>query len=526
MNYIKSLHVEGYKKFKLLDMDFNEHMNIIVGENEAGKSTVLDALKTVLTQQYRNADKAILHDLFNIEMVKEFENNPSFNTLPYIVIETEFILDSKDSNSDYFYGEVYGDRKSQEEHFGIRFECRFDRELGSGLEKSIGEGKIPYEYYTLTWTTFANRPYVMLKKPLSFVFVDTSNNGSNYSYNNYNRTVFSKIYDDETKARVKNKFRENLNSTFDNVELENIDDHRKFGIDEKKVILESIISIYEDSIALENKGSGMESIIKTKIALSSKSKFDVITIEEPENHLCFSNMNKMLQEITSKQEGAQIIVTTHSSMITSRLNLNNVIWLAENHAQNLRNVKRETAKFFEKIDDNSILQLLLSKKVILVEGATEYLLVPMFFEQEEITSLADNEITIISCNGVSYKHYLEIAKETDKRIAVITDNDKKQKKIDEADRFNKDNDKQHIFMDKDIENWTWEKCVYLKNQETLDSLIKTEENAQYLFHGEDYGPKVGKMLNSKVETAYGMLTCGVKFEMPEYVKEAIEWINE
>ena len=40
MNYIKSLHIEGFKKFQTLDVEFNEHMNILVGENEAGKSTI------------------------------------------------------------------------------------------------------------------------------------------------------------------------------------------------------------------------------------------------------------------------------------------------------------------------------------------------------------------------------------------------------------------------------------------------------------------------------------------------------
>lgn len=44
MNYIKSLHIEGFKKFQTLDVEFNEHMNILVGENEAGKSTILDAM--------------------------------------------------------------------------------------------------------------------------------------------------------------------------------------------------------------------------------------------------------------------------------------------------------------------------------------------------------------------------------------------------------------------------------------------------------------------------------------------------
>lgn len=52
MNYIKSLHIEGLKKFRYFNMNFNKHMNILVGENEAGKTTILDAIKTVLNQQY------------------------------------------------------------------------------------------------------------------------------------------------------------------------------------------------------------------------------------------------------------------------------------------------------------------------------------------------------------------------------------------------------------------------------------------------------------------------------------------
>lgn len=120
MNYIKSLHIEGFKKFQTLDVEFNEHMNILVGENEAGKSTILDAIKTALNQQYRLADKSVLRDLFNAQMVEAFEANPSVKTLPRILIEVEFVLDPKTKNADYFYGEVYGTLKKQDEKFGIR----------------------------------------------------------------------------------------------------------------------------------------------------------------------------------------------------------------------------------------------------------------------------------------------------------------------------------------------------------------------------------------------------------------------
>ena len=202
MNYIKSLHIEGFKKFTSLDVEFNEHMNILVGENEAAKSTILDAIKTALNQQYRNADKSILRDLFNTQMVAAFKAEPSIRTLPRIYIEVELALDPQQKNASYFYGEIYGERKQQVEKFGIRFECKYDEELGTGMEQSIQEGKIPYEYYTLTWTTFANRPYQMIKRPLNFLAIDTTSSASAPSFNYFNRTLFTSRYDDATKAKA------------------------------------------------------------------------------------------------------------------------------------------------------------------------------------------------------------------------------------------------------------------------------------------------------------------------------------
>ena len=93
MNYIKSLHIEGFKKFNNLDVEFNKHMNILVGENEVGKSTILDAIKLDLNQQYKNSDKSILKDLFNATQVHKFECKPSVKTLPKILIEIEFELE-------------------------------------------------------------------------------------------------------------------------------------------------------------------------------------------------------------------------------------------------------------------------------------------------------------------------------------------------------------------------------------------------------------------------------------------------
>ena len=526
MNCITSLHIEGFKKFEKIDVTFNQHLNILVGENEAGKSTILEAIRIALNQQYRNADKSILRELFNMHQVEEFEENPSINTLPRILIEIEMELDASNKNSEYFNGEEYGLIKSQEEKTGIRFECRYDEELGSGIETSISAGQIPYEYYKLSWTTFANRPYQIIKRPLNFLVIDTERNNTSSAFNYFNKALFTSKYDESTRAQAKNKFSASINNAFDQLELTSIDENRKFGIDYKKVILENILSVYDHSIALENRGSGMESLIKTKIALQKSNHLDVIMIEEPENHLSFTTLQKMIEEIKEQQNDSQIILTTHSSMIASRLKLNNVLWIAGENVVSLEDLDPQVADFFTRIDNNSFLQLLLSKKAFLVEGATENLLLPKFYESETGKSIEKDSVAIISCNGVSYKKYLAAAEKTNKKIAVLTDNDGIQKKITEAQSFNSRHNLQQIFMSENLKEWTWEVCIYNQNKQILDEMIPVEDNADYKFNDRDYGKILGKMLNNKVDIAYKMVISGKDFKAPQYVKDAIQWLNK
>ena len=97
----------------------------------------------------------------------------------------------------------------------------------------------------------------------------------------------------------------------------------------------------------------MESLIKTEIALEKANGIDVILMEEPENHLSFTTLRKMLSEISIRQKESQIIVVTHNNLIASRLNLNNVIWITENRVKSLSNIDKNVADFFVKADDRN-----------------------------------------------------------------------------------------------------------------------------------------------------------------------------
>lgn len=122
MRYIKSIYIDGFKKFRTFTLNFNEDLNILVGENEAGKSTILEALMIVLNQNYMNLDKTLLAPLFNLENIEHFKNDPKIENLPKIYIEVELELDN-DAENIGFYGE---NNLAKKEKSGISFSCIFD----------------------------------------------------------------------------------------------------------------------------------------------------------------------------------------------------------------------------------------------------------------------------------------------------------------------------------------------------------------------------------------------------------------
>ena len=524
MKYLKQMKIHGFKKFKDFSIIFNKDTNIIVGDNESGKSTILEAIDVVLSQGYKNYDKYIIKELLNSDLVAKFKSSSNIEDLPYILIDLEFQLDDIPYSA-LFYGANHSLEKNQDK-FGIRFMCKIPDDIIADLMPIIELGQIPYDYYQMSWNTFQGDSYSSIKKPLNFLLIDNDNIDSNNSYNYYNKSLFSSNHDNKLQSEIKNDFRTKINELFLELPINNVNDEQKFGINERKVIFENIITILDNDIPIENKGKGKENIIKTKIALDRNvGKMDVIAIEEPENHLSYNHLKQMIDEIKN-QTGKQLIITTHESMIANSLDLRNILWIKDTSTSSLTNLNEQDADFFVKSSNNNILQFILSSKVILVEGPTEFLLIPKIFETLFGESIEKYGISIIECGGVTYKRYLDIAEKMNKKVSIITDNDTKQANIDKMTAFNSANEKIKIYMDQDLENWTWEKCFYILNSEKFDTLIEVDDRHDYRFHGVDYGKKLGKMLNNKVDTAYKMLKEEFNYEIPQYIKDALEWIKE
>ena len=68
--YIKRINIEGFKTFSNFDLDLNKSLNVIVGDNETGKTTLLEAINLALSCQLdgRGVQYELNPYIFNSDM--------------------------------------------------------------------------------------------------------------------------------------------------------------------------------------------------------------------------------------------------------------------------------------------------------------------------------------------------------------------------------------------------------------------------------------------------------------------------
>ena len=70
---IKKVVLHNFKKFKDFSADFRDGKNIIVGENESGKSTLLTAIDLTLSASFAKVEHIGFENLFNTDSIEHFK---------------------------------------------------------------------------------------------------------------------------------------------------------------------------------------------------------------------------------------------------------------------------------------------------------------------------------------------------------------------------------------------------------------------------------------------------------------------
>lgn len=156
---IKKVKIKNFKLFNgEFTLELHSGLNILVGPNEAGKSTILEAIHVALTGLYagRSIRGELSQYLFNKEAVERYIRSVNEGTPtapPSVVVEI------------FFDGEINAEFEGNDnsEHIGTEglcFEIAFDEKYREEYERLVERKdmrSLPIEYYEATWTTFARQ---------------------------------------------------------------------------------------------------------------------------------------------------------------------------------------------------------------------------------------------------------------------------------------------------------------------------------------------------------------------------------
>lgn len=522
MPAIKKLMLQNFKKFDSLMLEFDAGVNVLIGDNETGKSSVLLALDLALSASRSRVETIGYESILAQAAVRAFKRGPrTLDLLPTLIVDV--FLEEGDDQGFYGTQNLAGAMTD-----GLRMEIApLIEEFGTTILQLLREDpdNFPYEYYAVKFSTFSAAPHVSYRRPVKHLMLDSSRIDSEYAMREYTRTVFSFNAEPPQRYSLENCYRRGKEAFRDN-ELAALNAELgayQFGVRTSiRSNLETDLIITKDGIPIENRGKGEQCFIKTEFALrryEAKGELHALLLEEPENHLSHTKM-KLLVEQLANTAGNQLFIATHSSHICSRLDLRHALLLgSDQKAGRLRALSDGTATFFMKAPDNNVLEFALSKKVILVEGDAEFILIEeMYKKHSDGRSPQADQVHIISIGGTSFKRYLELGKLLGINVAAIRDNDGNYQQHCVENYEGCLYNGARIFADQDNNRSTFEIGLYQDNQAACEALFAAGRKKLTV---QEY------MLKNKADAAFELLTKKAdELVAPQYIKDAIAWIKE
>lgn len=541
--HISKIHIENFKLFKgSFDLTLNKGVNILVGNNEAGKSTIIEAIHLALTGLYNG--KYLKNDLsqyvFNNEIINEYiqslEQDNQILPLPQILIE--IYMEGED------LAEFEGDGNHDMSKFtGISLKIAFDEKYQKEYEELVKVGGIktlPIEYYNILWSSFARDENITPKSiPIKSALIDSASNKQQNGSDIYISRIVKDFLESEEIVKISQAHRLMKDSFMEHDAIKAINEKIKNAakISEKKVELSvelssknawesSLITCIED-IPFHFIGKGEQCLVKTKLALGHKKakEANIILFEEPENHLSHTKLNQLVSDITKENSERQILISTHNSFVANKLGLGNLILLNDKKTVCLNDLSNDTFNFFKKLAGYDTLRLILCEKAILVEGDSDELIVQKAFMVKNNDCLPiEKGIDVISV-GTSFLRFLEIAEKIKKKVAVVTDNDGDfDNKITKKYENYKDSSYIKIFADNRNNLNTLEPQLVDANKDNFDAFCEVLgiEKNKY-----DTSEKISEYMQShKTDCALKIFNLDKQINFPAYINGVIDWCNE
>lgn len=481
--YISKLIIRNFRAFEFVELSFNKGLNVIIGENNSGKSAIIDALRICLG--HGKSDNGIFIQESDLHLDP---NDPSHKSNE-IQFDLIFEFGNKAIEKECFYDFISQDTETDQQtaqlHLKYTLEVTAKRKY---FKRSVwggdNEGQlIPYEALQEIFFTYLSplRDAVSSLKPYSYDNKTSQLFNQLTTYNIPGKeepeklndekkdTLGSDLYSVFTNDKSHWKFileagREKvndhltgtgINNKFPQIEMSYVG--RKYsdvvrGIELRRPIYlpEKLKGYDQKYFELHQNGLGENNLIYASVILGDLINrcedddleiFNALLVEEPEAHLHPQYQNTFFEYLNKLEtKGLQIFVTSHSPTITAKSDLKKITVLQKQNNKIapfpfslLEELDFSSVNFnhLRKFLDTTKSQMLFANGVVLVEGIAEAILISLLSYKfmNQSVDLEKEGVELVNLGGVAFEHFGKLynndveKKRLLSKCSIITDSD-------------------------------------------------------------------------------------------------------
>lgn len=445
--YLGKIHIENFRQFKSVDLEFQSGLNLLVGENDSGKSSIIDAIKFVTGTHSNDWLRLDKDDFYTDGTTRATELKIVCTFYDLNPDEAAAFLEWLSISDQKYYLKLTLTGRRKEKSNSLS-EVYYDVKAGEDEESGMISGEAK------------NKLKVTYLKPLRDAeFELAPRKGSRLSQILAAYEIFQK--QDSTRHPLEETMdKANLEVTdyFENKEGKQVSDtinlsylkefsllnnplSSKFGIAQndlgrilEKLELQGLSKTNESNLGL---GSNNLLFIAAEMLLLKKDSgyvgLKLSLIEEIEAHLHPQSQLNLIDFLNKQSNnlGFQSIISSHSNSLASKVDLNNLILCKDGNAYSLRKGETELSngdyEFLRRFLDNTKSNLFFANGVIIVEGDAENLVIPTLAEYIGFP-IHKHGVSIVNVGSTALLRYAKIFQRKDGngigiKVSCITDRD-------------------------------------------------------------------------------------------------------
>jgi putative ATP-dependent endonuclease of the OLD family len=460
--YLAELKIWNFRKYggtfvddePSLIVNFKRGLNLLVGENDCGKTTIIDAIKHLLGTQSFDFNRIDEDDFYVSEpgvrakhlkiegKFKALSDEESGRFLEWITFdkegESELIirLGARFKNNKVFTSITAG-----EEGLDSRFEARDLLRVTYLKPLRDAESELSSGYKSRFAQILRNHPLFEKKESEhtleKYIRIANSRIQGFFEKERLEQEDIFEIVDGEEGAKLITNFldltlTEFMGTSFGENKYKSFVDITKNDL--SSILRKLSLNIDENKIGL---GSLNQLFIAMELLLFEiESNFNLALIEEIEAHLHPQAQLRLIKYLQDKGniDNEQYIISSHSITLSSKVKLENIILCRENStfpmASSFTELSGGDYQFLQRFLDATKANLFFAKGVIFVEGDAENLLIPVLAEIIN-KPLHKYGVSLVNVGSTAFLRYSKIFRRKESQlilrlpVSIVTDLDVK-----------------------------------------------------------------------------------------------------